>query len=264
MADEPQIAGGVINVPTTSTGTASTLAIITIVKRAMRIVGSFGDAVVEATGLEALQDCINDITIRNSFDFTTTKDTEIPLIEDQREYSIPDAAFGLKELVLVKESETPEDIRPLGYIDWDQLQRLFFQSGSGRPAYWTARDVFFDRKVQLIRPPDATTALDWKLRIWYHTAIPRPPVNDKFATIAAPEVVSTLIQRYVEYRLLTVYGDPNDPRRREAYRDYRDLLNNLRGMENRSRPGGHQIRPQGMVMGRTGFNGRRWPAGGQG
>ena len=264
MADVPQAAGGVINVPTTDTGTPSTLAVITIVKRAMRIVGSFSDPVVKQVALEEFQNCINDTNIRNTFDFMTAKDTDVTLVEDQREYAIPDSAFALKALVLVKDTETPEEIRPLGYLDWDQQQRLFLQAGSGFSSYWSARDIFFDRKVELARPPNEAMVSDgWKLRIWYMAALQTPPINDENIAISAPIQVSTGIQRYLEWRLLTVFGDPRDPRRREAHHEWDRFFKSLKGMENRSRPGGPQIRPQGMVEGNTGFNGRRWPAGGR-
>jgi len=258
MADVPAISGSTLNVPTTDLGTPSTLSMITIARRAMRVVGTQTDSGVTATALEAVQDCINDVNIRNSFDWTVTRDTDVTLVEGEREYSIPDGAFSLKELVLVDDSETPEKIIPLGYIDWDQLQRFFVQEDTGEPSYWSARDVFFDRKVQLAKPPDASTAANLKLRIWYRTAIERPPVNDPNIAISAPGVVSTVIQRYVEYRLLTVYSEPNDSRRRDTYREYRDLLNNLKGMENRSRPGGPQMRLNVPQMGMTGVNSRRW------
>lgn len=259
MADVPATSGSSINVPTTDLGTPSTLSLITLARRAMRVVGTQSDSGVTATALEAVQDAVNDVNIRNSFDWTVTRDTDTTLVENQREYDIPDGAFALKELGLVDDSETPERILPLGYIDWDQLQRFFVQEGAGLSQYWSARDVFFDRTVQLAKPPDAATAERYKLRIWYRTAIERPPVNDPTIQINAPSVVSTVIQRYVEYRLLTVYSEPNDTRRRDVYREYRDLLNNLKGMENRSRPGGPQFRLAVPQQGSTGFHSRnRW------
>jgi hypothetical protein len=227
----------------------------------MRVVGTQSDTSVEQTALESIQSCVDDLNIRNTYDWTITKDTDQALVADQREYDIPDSAFGIKEVVLVDTSATPEEIYPLGYIDWDQLQRFFHQKDSGFPKYWSARDVFFNRKIELANPPNASTVGDgWKLRIYYRTAVLRPPVNDKMLRIDAPTVVGTVIQRYVEYRLLMVYSEPNDSRRRDTYREYRDQLNQLKGMENRSRPGGPQFRLPGVQMGATGFYSRRhWP-----
>lgn len=256
MADIPADAGSTINVPTTTTGTPTTLAPATIAKRAMRVVGTQTDPEVLQTALEAVQDCVNDMNIRATFDFTIANDTDVTLVEDQRDYAIPDSAFGLKELVLVKQGTTPEEIIPLGHLDWDQLNRFFHQEGNGRPIYWSAKDVFLDRNVTLSRAPDGPTATDYKLRIYYHAAIDSPPVNDSSIGINAPAQLATAIQRYVEYRLLTVYGEPNDGRRRDAYREYRDVVNGLRGMENRSRPGGPQMRLVGFTQGSTGMNGR--------
>lgn len=257
MADIPTGGGSTIHVGTTDTGTPSTLSLITIAKRAMRVVGTQTDRGVQMVALEAIQDCINETNIRRAFDWTVTKDTDVTLVADQREYSIPDGAFGVKELVLVKDSETPEEIVPLGYIDWDQLQRFFRQHRSSFPLYWSARDVFMDRKVELANPPDSGTVSEgWKLRIYYRTAISRPPINDTLLQINGPEVLSTCIQRYVEYRLHVVYSEPHDPRRREAYREYRDLLNGLGGMENRARPGSAQLRLHGALQGATGYYSR--------
>lgn len=258
MADVPLVAGGSIHVPTEDTGTPSLLAPAEIVRRAMRIVGTQTDPNVRLAGYEALQECVNDINIRNSFDFTITKDTDLPLVADQRDYDIPTAAFALKEVVLVKDSETPEVVRPIGYIDWDQLHNLFEQADSGFPNYWTARDVFINRKITLPVPASDTIVDDgWKLRIYYRTAVVAPPLNDPNVRISGPEVISSVIQIYIEFRLLELFGDPNDPRTPRKYRQYRDMLVNLRGMETRSRPGLTQIRPNFPKMGSTGFLTRR-------
>lgn len=261
MADIPNAGGSTINVGTADTGVPSTLALITIARRAMRILGTQSAKDVEQAALESIQNCVDDINIRNVFDWTIAKDTDVTLVLDQREYDIPDNAFGLKELVLVRSGETPEEIYPLGYLDWDQLQRMFHQKENGFPRYWSARDVFLDRKVELANPPDqATIDKGWKLRIYYRTAIVRPPVNDPTIAIDAPTVVSLVIQKYVQYQLLLLYGEPNDSRRRDVYREYRDLLTTLKGMENRSRPGNDQFRMPGVQMGRTGYDSRRsWP-----
>lgn len=263
MADVPQLAGGAVHIPTEDTGVPSTLAVVSIVQRACRIVGSYADKVVRETGFEAFQDCINDMNIREKFDFTTAKDTDQTLVVDQREYSIPASALSIKEVVLVDDTETPEEIRPLGYIDWDQNQRLFRQAGSGYPTFWTARDLFFDRKIELMRAPDQTTVDRYKLRIWYHLALEAPPVNDINITIRAPRQVSTIIQRYIEYRLLITFAPEDVARRREVRAEYVSMKNALKGMETRSRPGGSQIRPQGISVNLSGGRTRRWPAGGR-
>jgi hypothetical protein len=260
MADVPTTPGGTINVPTDDLGTPSTLAMLTIARRAMRVIGTQTDAAVTKTALECIQDAVNDANIRNKFDWTIGVDTDVTLVEGQREYDIPSSAFTLKELVLVDFAESPERILPLGYLDWDQLQRFYIQSSTGHPVYWSARDVFMNRKVELAVAPDAATASKYRLRIYYHKAIVSPPVNDPSVQISAPAVVSTVIQRYVEYRLLMIYGEPNDGRRRDIYREYRDLLNQLKGMENRSRPGADRFIMPGVRQNSSGFSGRgRWP-----
>jgi hypothetical protein len=239
------------------------MSMVTIAKRAMRIVGSQSDPVILQTALEAIQEAANDINLRNSFDWTIQQADDIPLIENQRDYSLPQDLMGIKEVVLVKTSESPEEILPIGYIDWDQLQRIFYQHNTSHPIYWTARDIVTDRQVQVAPAPDAAAAADWKLRIYYRVGVDRPSTNDSTAVIEGPVMLGTILQRYAEYRLLSLYDRDNDFLIRQSYREYRDMVAALRGFENRSRPGTNQMRLQGVhqnATGRLGRHGglRRW------
>lgn len=258
MADEPVVQGSSIQVPTTDLGTPGTMAIITIAKQAMRILNAQSDPTVKQVAFEALQNCLRDVNIRNAFNFTVANDTDITLVQNQREYGIPDSAWTLKALGLVRQDgATPERLYPLGFIDWDQAQALFSWEDVGVPNFWCSEDVFMKRTVILPTAPSETAAADFKLRIWYLQGIPRPAINDEMITIAGPDVLSLIIQTYIEYRLLEVFGEPNDPRTNRKWVQYRDLLAQLRGLETRSQPGLNQIRLAQPQINSVGRNSRR-------
>ena len=254
MADIPAVTGASIHVPTDDTGTPTIQSMITLARRGMRILGTQSDPTIETTALESVQRAVSDINLRCSFDFTITVETDITFVEGQREYNLPSSIFRIKEIALVDATETPERVYPLRYVDWDQLQRLYDQQGTGTPTHWTSRDVFRAKTFELHAAPDSASVDNFKARVWYHQRVERPPLNDPLIEIAGPAELAEVIISYVRYNLLMIYDSENDRRMRMAYQEYRDQLVGLQGSEKRSRPGGAQIK-----LDYTGVpNRRRW------
>jgi len=248
----------VASIPTDDTGAPRVKSLITLARRGMRILGTQTSDTVEKTALEGVLRGIADINMNQLFDFRLTKDTDITLVENTSEYTLPNGSYAIRECVLVDDSKTPEHTRPLSALDWDQLQRLYDQGNTGEPAHWVTRDVWVNGKVQVYPIPDEGAASKYKLRVWYVQRVQAPSINDPNIEIEGPEELTEVIISYVRYHLLMTYDRENRFAIGQAYSEYRDQRDAIKGAENRTKAGDFRIQPMGFSMGRSG---RRvgWP-----
>lgn len=248
----------VASIPTDSTGAPRAKSLITIARRGMRILGTQSNDTVEKTALEGVARGIADLNMNQLFDFRLTKDSDVTIVEDQTEYIIPSEAFSVRECVLVDDSETPERTVPLAALDWDQWQRLYDQGSTGNPQHWIVRDVWKNRRVSLWPVPDASTAANYKLRIWYQERVENPALNDPNIEIEGPVELTEVLVSYVRYHLLMTYDRDNRFAIGQCYSEYRDQRDALKGAENRTKGADLRIRPGGFRMGSSGRR-RGWP-----
>ena len=242
------------SLPTDDTGTPRIRSLITLAKRGMRILGSQDDETVKQIALEGVQRAVSDVNLSQLFDFTVTKTTDTPLVENQSEYSLPQFCYAPREMLLVDDSETPEETRPLRALDWDQFQRMYQQGDTGHPDHWIIRDAWIDKSVLLWPVPDAEAASRWKLRQFYHERVQNPPLNDELLEIAGPEELAEVIISYVRYHLLMNFERENSFAIRQAYGEYKTQLQDLKGAENRTKGADLKIRMDGFRTGRR----RNW------
>lgn len=248
----------VASIPTDDTGAPRVKSLITIARRGMRVLGTQTSDTVEKTALEGVARGIADLNMNQMFDFRLTKDTDVTLVEGQAEYDLPEQSYGVRECLLVDSAKSPEETLPLSALDWDQLQRMYNQGDKGTPYHWIVRDVWVNKKVQLYPVPTASAADKYVLRVWYSRRVQSPALNDPNIEIEGPEELTEVLVSYVRYHLLMTYAQDNRFAIGQAYAEYRDQRDAIKGAENRTKAGDFRIRPAGFAMGRSG-RASGWP-----
>ena len=185
-------------------------------------------------------DGINDINIRELFQFGRKSQTDTTLVEGQSAYSLPSDFFAVSAVQLVSPSNNDEPGRSLEYIDWHKFQKgNWSQDSNGFPWMWTVKNGFDDGELLIWPKPDATAVSDWKLRITYYERIGQPTADGDI--IDAPKELATVLCWYGKWWMV-MHRKANDKGLMDrCYGQYRDKLDRFTGSIRRQPDSSYQI-----------------------
>jgi hypothetical protein len=181
----------------------------------------------DAEALDIANDAINGaIRVLNRHVWSwTLVSTDITLVADQRDYTVPSNVKAPRRLFRVN-SSSEED----GWLDYKDPQSFMIEhprvTASRASRVYTLENVHEYGQLTLEYPASSTFISNYPtLRFWYYRRVPLISESAGAATLDAPNEVDEFVRWYARYEVATLYSPDKV---REARGMWRDALKQLK------------------------------------
>lgn len=177
---------------------------------------------------------LDDFNLRGLFHYRRVVATDIVLVDDQTNYSVPSDFYALHEVQLIKDNKI---VDMLTYMDTQEFNHTYQSQGlEGIPTIWHAASPF-DSGVDVYPIPKEAT--DYSLRINYYKRIDKPSTDDDI--IIAPVELTSLLCWYSKEYVLMHLNAKDRGLRLDCQQKWKEMVDAFKG-RNKQTPGNRRMR----------------------